>query len=85
MMFVLMLLLSTFWKASSSWSHFQFRDFVHKFSFKVRVEMGKKTGMMREQKQRNWRQVSEVMSLWFQAEEPERRQKLNLDPQGAGG
>ena len=47
--------------------------------------MGKKTVMTREEKQRNWRQVSEVVSLWFQAEEPERRQKLNLDPKGAGG
>lgn len=40
--------------------------------------MGKKTVMMREQKQRNWRQVSEVRSLWVQAEEPERRQQLSL-------
>ena len=58
---------------------------VSKFGFKVGVEMGKKTAMMREQKQRNWRQVSEQGSLWFQAEEPEKRQKLTLDPKGAGG
>lgn len=40
--------------------------------------MGKKTVTMREQKQRNWRQVSEAGSLWVQAEEPERRQQLSL-------
>lgn len=56
-MFVLMLLFIKFSKASPSWSHSQFRDFVHKFGFKVRVKMGKKTVIMREQKQRNWRQI----------------------------
>lgn len=77
--FVLMLLFMKFLKASPSCSYFQFRDLVHKFGLKIRVEMGKKTVIMRQQKQRNRRQVSTAGSSWFEAEEPDRREKLNLD------
>lgn len=41
--------------------------------------MSKKTAIMREQKQRNGRQVSTVGSPWFETEEPDGREKLNLD------